>query len=395
MYREEAPEYLCEWIGSRSTEEIKTRAEEYSAALSERLANTSLCREIQGEESASFRALFDGLKYDDDSVPTNDLIDEDEQESEAMHGDLESTVDASLPQNSTDETKQVENVDNLVQMSETLPDNLIADKQHSEEQVSLQNNAVGEAGTVEGNVQNDSDCVVEADHSKAAVEIGSNRLPDEKNTLGREDKNAATTETSYSKRVNEDDNEEVKEEEIEESAPGLSLLSDVVSHGNTSRRVDENQGLPHMTKNTNPKPVVLEEMGKEQAVESASQIGQSINEVATFKEMTPLAAVRPKPSAASKQSVVAGARSYLADSARAWGGTQGASHVSAENIQIDRTIPYEELKAMRADSGIDMTCKERYLSDEEFVKIFKKERSAFLAQPFWRQQLQKKDVGLW
>jgi len=50
---------------------------------------------------------------------------------------------------------------------------------------------------------------------------------------------------------------------------------------------------------------------------------------------------------------------------------------------------------MRADSGIVMTSKESYLSDEEFVKVFKKDRAAFLAQPAWRQQQQKKDVGLW
>ena len=47
------------------------------------------------------------------------------------------------------------------------------------------------------------------------------------------------------------------------------------------------------------------------------------------------------------------------------------------------------------DADIDMASKELYLSDDDFVKVFNKERSAWLAQPAWRQQLQKKEVGLW
>lgn len=53
------------------------------------------------------------------------------------------------------------------------------------------------------------------------------------------------------------------------------------------------------------------------------------------------------------------------------------------------------LIAVLRDNAIDMTSKELYLSDEEFIKVFKKDRAAFLAQPRWRQQLQKKEVGLW
>lgn len=50
---------------------------------------------------------------------------------------------------------------------------------------------------------------------------------------------------------------------------------------------------------------------------------------------------------------------------------------------------------LRADSGIDMTCKESYLSDEEFLKVFEKDRASWSAQPAWRRLLQKKEVGLW
>lgn len=50
---------------------------------------------------------------------------------------------------------------------------------------------------------------------------------------------------------------------------------------------------------------------------------------------------------------------------------------------------------MRIDSGIDMTCKESYLTAEEFMTVFKKDIAAWKALPAWRRQLQKKDVGLW
>ena len=51
--------------------------------------------------------------------------------------------------------------------------------------------------------------------------------------------------------------------------------------------------------------------------------------------------------------------------------------------------------ALRPDSGIEMTSKEQYLSDEDFVKVFNKDRAAWAAQPAWRRQIQKKEAGLW
>ena len=99
----------------------------------------------------------------------------------------------------------------------------------------------------------------------------------------------------------------------------------------------------------------------------------------------------------TNSSVVA-AKTYLADSAKAWGGVGTPPVKSAASVSIPpgtKFFSYVELKELRADSGIDMTAKETYLTDEEFAKVFKKEKSAFLAQPAWRQQIQKKDVGLW
>lgn len=60
-----------------------------------------------------------------------------------------------------------------------------------------------------------------------------------------------------------------------------------------------------------------------------------------------------------------------------------------------KLFSHEELKGLKLESGIDCTQKEAYLSDEEFAKVFGKDRETFMAQPKWRQQLAKKAVGLW
>eukprot|EP00891_Asterochloris_glomerata_P001040 jgi/Astpho2/1040/Aster-x0041 len=65
-----------------------------------------------------------------------------------------------------------------------------------------------------------------------------------------------------------------------------------------------------------------------------------------------------------------------------------------------KTLPYEELKGLTPEhnAGIDFTCKESYLDDDEFAKVFQKwnlDKSKFQAQPKWRQIMQKKEVGLW
>lgn len=94
-------------------------------------------------------------------------------------------------------------------------------------------------------------------------------------------------------------------------------------------------------------------------------------------------------------SPVVSSKSYVADSAKAWGGAATPVQVVGVKVQPgEKFYPYDELKELRLDSGIDVTKKEAYLADEDFEKVFKKDRAAFLAQPAWRQQLQKKEVGL-
>uniref|UniRef100_A0A061REH4 Villin 1 n=1 Tax=Tetraselmis sp. GSL018 TaxID=582737 RepID=A0A061REH4_9CHLO len=53
-----------------------------------------------------------------------------------------------------------------------------------------------------------------------------------------------------------------------------------------------------------------------------------------------------------------------------------------------------QLQAMKAEDGIDCTVKEKYLSDQEFVRVFGVERPVFETMPVWRQRDAKKRVGL-
>ncbi|KAK9865537.1 hypothetical protein WJX84_002412 [Apatococcus fuscideae] len=57
-------------------------------------------------------------------------------------------------------------------------------------------------------------------------------------------------------------------------------------------------------------------------------------------------------------------------------------------------VEYEALKAMNAEAGLDMTRKEDYLNDENFLKVFGQDRSSFKTMPRWRQQMAKKQHGL-
>lgn len=112
------------------------------------------------------------------------------------------------------------------------------------------------------------------------------------------------------------------------------------------------------------------------------------------------AATPASPVVGSKGPVIAAAKTYLADTAKAWGGVaDGSPAQTPATIDVkvapgQKMFSYAELKELKGQSGIDMTSKEKYLSDEEFKKVFNKDKSAFLAQPAWRQQLQKKEVGL-
>ena len=60
----------------------------------------------------------------------------------------------------------------------------------------------------------------------------------------------------------------------------------------------------------------------------------------------------------------------------------------------DRKFSHEELKGMKKGSGIDLAAKEKYLSAEEFEAVFKMTAAEFAEMKLWRQQAEKKKVGL-
>ncbi|KIZ07269.1 hypothetical protein MNEG_0682 [Monoraphidium neglectum] len=57
-------------------------------------------------------------------------------------------------------------------------------------------------------------------------------------------------------------------------------------------------------------------------------------------------------------------------------------------------VPYEELKELRLEDGLDVSRKEEYLSNEEFTKIFGMEKDEFRAMPNWKRITVKKAKGL-
>ncbi|KAL0020944.1 hypothetical protein WJX79_004195 [Trebouxia sp. C0005] len=72
-------------------------------------------------------------------------------------------------------------------------------------------------------------------------------------------------------------------------------------------------------------------------------------------------------------------------------------HLEVEHKPGSKFWPYNELKDLRIENGIDPTCKEEYLTEEDFSAVFNKwdlNRTQFKAQPVWRQRMQKQTVGL-
>jgi hypothetical protein len=86
--------------------------------------------------------------------------------------------------------------------------------------------------------------------------------------------------------------------------------------------------------------------------------------------------------------------SYLSDAAKAWGGIPVTLTEDETFKTVETFIPYNKLKDMRAEDGLNMTKKEYYLAPEEFTKVFGLDMQAYLRLPLWRRQMLKKKVGL-
>ena len=49
---------------------------------------------------------------------------------------------------------------------------------------------------------------------------------------------------------------------------------------------------------------------------------------------------------------------------------------------------------MKSDSGIDVTRKEDYLSDEEFAEVMGMSRAEFSSLAVWRKKQKKQSIGI-
>jgi len=74
-------------------------------------------------------------------------------------------------------------------------------------------------------------------------------------------------------------------------------------------------------------------------------------------------------------------------------GDQGVVKVADLLRELSRTYTLAEL--LNPPKMLDSTRLETYLSAEEFASVFKMDREAFGAQPLWKQEQQKKNVGLY
>ncbi|XP_041362840.1 advillin-like [Gigantopelta aegis] len=72
----------------------------------------------------------------------------------------------------------------------------------------------------------------------------------------------------------------------------------------------------------------------------------------------------------------------------------GVTSVQEELSYYNKTYSYEELRQKLPPKGVDATCKEKYLSDEEFEKVFNMTKSEFYKKPKWKQIQMRKKTGL-
>ncbi|KAL6778957.1 hypothetical protein ACKKBF_B19315 [Auxenochlorella protothecoides x Auxenochlorella symbiontica] len=166
-------------------------------------------------------------------------------------------------------------------------------------------------------------------------------------------------------------------------------------------KVEEPESVPVPT----PKvPEVQSSKPEEQSSKPEVQSGKPAAPLQEHKSNTPKAAPASKKNsllqrwreATTVSSTPVAKLGPAADSAKAWDSSIAvAARIAVTLAPGEQVFPVEELKGLRAESGIDMTRKEDYLSPADFEKVFGKTREEFKAQPAWRQTLAKKQVGLW
>lgn len=69
-------------------------------------------------------------------------------------------------------------------------------------------------------------------------------------------------------------------------------------------------------------------------------------------------------------------------------------HEALDEWSGNKKYPYEQLRDGPLPETVDLTAKEKFLSDEEFEKVFEMDRTEFNALPKWKQNAAKKKVKL-
>jgi len=69
--------------------------------------------------------------------------------------------------------------------------------------------------------------------------------------------------------------------------------------------------------------------------------------------------------------------------------------LKVEELLKDLSRNYTLAELRNPPKMLDLLKLENYLSDEEFLSVFKLDRTAFSAQPLWKQEQHKKSVGLY
>lgn len=63
-------------------------------------------------------------------------------------------------------------------------------------------------------------------------------------------------------------------------------------------------------------------------------------------------------------------------------------------LALSLTAPWSSIRYGKEVPGVDPSCREQFLNDEEFLEVFGMSKAEFAEQPKWRQMAAKKEKEL-
>ena len=239
------------------------------------------------------------------------------------------------------------------------------------------------------------------DHTTATAKKRKNKKKKKKASSETDDMvTARESQTEEANEVVEEEGE--KEEEGEEKTPSELVAVEEGEEETPSELVAvEEEG----EEETPLELVATEECPAEEVHSSESEISHSKSSEGVPRRTcvvlpSPGQSPVPSPNAVVKGTAILGTASTPVsssmDSRKAWCLDIKELSIKEETAAVDREIPYEKLVEMTVDNceGINWERREDYLSQEEFVEVFKLTRDAFKKLAAWRRLNLKKKVGL-